>query len=594
MSYIGTTMQHSQHSEDWKPDSLRAQLDHEPVPLKFGTSGRRGDVVDLTQLEVYLNALAELEYLQSLPGEGGGITKGDVFCYAYDLRPSSTSFVPEERGRGELAQAIERAIRDSGMSPVNLGAIPTPALTYYGLLHGKGSIMITGSHIPFERNGYKLNTSQGELLKKDEEPIGARVETVRRRLYAEPFSRSLFDEKGMFKTGHQDLSPVHGDGRLAYVSRYLGFFAGRSLAGLRLLAYQHSAVGRDILVEVLRAFGAGVVPAGRSDTFVPIDTENIDAEQLSKICALVSKAAQEYGPTDAVVSTDGDSDRPLILGVDPRNPGPEVRFFGGDLVGMVVAEFLEVDSVVVPISCNDAVDLGNLRHLVEPKTRIGSPHVIAGIETAKAKGRERICGWEANGGFLLGSDIARDGRVLRALPTRDALLPILSVLFAAKERGLDLSSLFRQLPARFSKAALLKEFPRSRALHIIARITPSDPAVNEVAFEAESVKLRNGEGREIPDPAHGGQSLTALRSELSSFFPSTLGFGPVDRINYTDGVRIYFANGEIAHVRPSGNADELRIYAVAGNQARADEIARLGIGEPDGILRRMERQLAAC
>ncbi|RPJ51376.1 MAG: hypothetical protein EHM23_34190, partial [Acidobacteria bacterium] len=137
-------------------------------------------------------------------------------------------------------------------------------------------------------------------------------------------------------------------------------------------------------------------------------------------------------------------------------------------------------------------------------------------------------------------------------------------------------------------------FPRSRALHIIARITPSDPAVNEVAFEAESVKLRNGEGREIPDPAHGGQSLTALRSELSSFFPSTLGFGPVDRINYTDGVRIYFANGEIAHVRPSGNADELRIYAVAGNQARADEIARLGIGEPDGILRRMERQLAAC
>ena len=41
--------------------SLREKLDYEPVPLKFGTSGRRGLVADLTQLEVYLNALAELE-----------------------------------------------------------------------------------------------------------------------------------------------------------------------------------------------------------------------------------------------------------------------------------------------------------------------------------------------------------------------------------------------------------------------------------------------------------------------------------------------------------------------------------------------------
>ena len=41
-------------------------------------------------------------------------------------------------------------------------------------------------------------------------------------------------------------------------------------------------------------------------------------------------------------------------------------------------------------------------------------------------------------------------------------------------------------------------------------------------------------------------------------------------MDYTDGVRILFANGEVAHVRPSGNADELRIYAVADTQRRAD------------------------
>src|SRR5512138_394975 len=51
-------------------------------------------------------------------------------------------------------------------------------------------------------------------------------------------------------------------------------------------------------------------------------------------------------------------------------------------------------------------------------------------------------------------------------------------------------------------------------------------------------------------------------------------------------------NGEVAHVRPSGNADELGIYAVADTQARADEITKLGVAEPDGILRQLERALA--
>jgi phosphomannomutase len=101
------------------------------------------------------------------------------------------------------------------------------------------------------------------------------------------------------------------------------------------------------------------------------------------------------------VSTDGDSDRPLILGVD--GPTGKARFFGGDLVGMVVAEYLKADAVVVPISCNDAVDRGNLQSVVDAKTRIGSPFLIAGMEEARRSGKKRVCGWEPNGGFLTGS-----------------------------------------------------------------------------------------------------------------------------------------------------------------------------------------------
>src|SRR5215813_4969313 len=112
-------------------DTLRSRLVYQPPELKFGTSGRRGEVVHLTQLEVYINVCAELEYLKSIPRAKGGIELGEEIYVASDLRPSSQSFTEDQRGRGEICQAVIRAARDCGLSPVNLGSIPTPALAYY-------------------------------------------------------------------------------------------------------------------------------------------------------------------------------------------------------------------------------------------------------------------------------------------------------------------------------------------------------------------------------------------------------------------------------------------------------------------------------
>ncbi|MGY6214543.1 hypothetical protein ACW73L_05200 [Methylolobus aquaticus] len=562
-------------------------LIRKPVALQFGTSGRRGLLLDLTQLEVFLNALAELEYLQSLPPQDGGIVRGDVFYFAHDLRPSSSRFVDLPPRRGELAQAIEHAIGAAGMRPVNLGCIPTPALMLHAITRGKGSIMVTGSHIPFDRNGYKLNTAVGELLKQHEGPINEHVLEVRRRLYEQPFDASPFDEQGMLKSGSSALSQARDDAALAYLARYTEFFGDSALRGQRLLVYQHSAVGRDLLPEILRSVGAEVVCAGRSETFVPIDTENIGAAELAAVQTLFDEAVAEYGSFDAVVSTDGDSDRPLILGVEPGTQ--TLRFFGGDLVGMVTAEYLGADAAVVPISCNDAIDRGRLKSITEPKTRIGSPFVIAGMERARAQGKSAVCGWEANGGFLTGTDFVRDGRVLAALPTRDAVLPMLAVLSASRAAGMALTELFGQLPARFSRAALLKDFPRPVGLEIIRRLSPVDPAVAELRFADGSPAARSANGVRYPLDETAADRATAIRHDLSGFFSPELGFVPIAGLNFVDGVRILFLNGDVAHLRPSGNADELRIYAVADTQRRADAIVAAAIAEPGGILRQLER-----
>jgi phosphomannomutase len=177
------------------------------------------------------------------------------------------------------------------------------------------------------------------------------------------------------------------------------------------------------------------------------------------------------------------------------------------------------------------------------------------MERAAEKGRRAICGWEANGGFLLGSDLRRENRVLRALPTRDAMLPILTVLGAANERGVSVLSLFAALPKRFSRAALIRPFPREKGRAIVAAIC-----------EDASIEAR-----------------------LREIFNAESGFGEISRIDCTDGARILFANRDVAHFRPSGNADEFRIYAVADTQARAEDIVRAGIAEPNGLIRRLAR-----
>lgn len=531
---------------------LLSILTYQPEPLRFGTSGRRGRVVDLTQLEIYINIAAELEFLLQLPREAGGIEPGDEVFFAHDLRPSSTSFSAEGGERGELCQAVVRALLDFGLKPVNLGAIPTPALALFAWKRHRAGIMITGSHIPFDLNGYKLNTSVGELLKEYEAPIGEAVARVREKMYRADPATSLFNAGGMLKVGSQALPAVVMPAREDYLTRYTDFFAGASLRGRRVLVYQHSAIGRDLLPEVLTRLGADVVTAGRSDSFVAIDTEAIDAAQLATIQALADEAERAHGPLWAVVSTDGDSDRPLMLGLQDG----EVKFFGGDLVGMIVAGYLGADSVVVPISCNDSIDRGPLAPLLEPKTRIGSPHVVAGMAAARAKGRKLVCGWEANGGFLLGSDVVRGGKFLSALPTRDAFLPILAVLFAASDRDLTLPALFAELPPRFSLAGLVRNLPRENGLRMVELLsTPS------------AIGL------------------------LPQFFTAANGFGAISRLDYTDGVRIIFVNGDVAHFRPSGNADEFRMYAVADTAERAGFIVERGIAEPNGIVRRMERAL---
>jgi phosphomannomutase len=560
---------------------LASFLNYAPVPLGFGTSGLRGLVKDITDLEAYINVKGALHYLVKI----GNIRPGGQVLIAGDLRPSTD----------RIMRACAQAIIDSGFDVENAGRIPTPALIFHSLSTGRAGVMVTGSHIPFDRNGIKINKSSGEILKSDETAILAEVERVRGEEYGRTALTSLFDAFGMLKRPAK-LPPVDTDAEKAYVRRYLDSFKAGALSGLRVLVYQHSAVGRDLLPLILRELGAVVLVGGRSETFIPIDTENISSEQLDCLEAFALAAEASGDRLDAIVSTDGDSDRPLVTAVLPDSEmkanGRRVRFLPGDLLGIIAADYLRADAAAVPISANDAVErrLRERRVRLE-KTRIGSPYVVSALETLRKSGTcERIVGWEANGGFLTGSDIRLSQGILSALPTRDAVLPILANLSAATGQGVRLPALWDRLPARFGRAGLIDNFPIAASQRILAGLIPAGDVI-EVEFgggtHVVGHPLTGATPGSLPKDAAG--DWLQRKESLERFFTSAHGFDGIARINVLDGVRIYFKSDDVAHIRPSGNAPQLRIYAASYSQARADEIVQLAIREPDGILRQLER-----
>ena len=189
----------------------------------------------------------------------------------------------------------------------------------------------------------------------------------------------------------------------------------------------------------------------------------------------------------------------------------------------------------------------------------------------------RIVGWEANGGFLTQSDIPLAAGTLAALPTRDSTLPILANLFAAKEQRIGLAALWSRLPARFGRAGLRDDVPVAVSQAILARLMPGEGPI-EVTFEAGDRVHGSGEPAAAAAPLAGAVAAAWLerKATLSRFFTQALGFDDIVRINVLDGVRIFFKSGDVAHVRPSGNAPQLRIYAYSDSQARADKIVELG------------------
>ena len=101
------------------------------------------------------------------------------------------------------------------------------------------------------------------------------------------------------------------------------------------------------------------------------------------------------------------------------------------------------------------------------------------------------------------------------------------------------------LPARYTASDRLQEFPVATSRELIATLVSDPLAVQDIL--------------------------------------APKGAKPV-ATDTTDGLRISFDNGEIVHLRPSGNAPELRCYCEAASESRARLLVKT-------VLERIRRKL---
>lgn len=465
------------------------------MSVKFGTSGLRGLSDDLVGSVSALYATAFCQHMAAL-----GLAAGSPIAIARDFRPSSP----------EIAATVMAAIQRAGYEPVDCGTIPTPALALYASSIGAAALMVTGSHIPADRNGIKFYRPDGEIDKRDEEAITR-------------LAKSLEDDATATEVARGTGKSAEAEAADLFLRRNKDLLPPDALKGKRIGVYQHSSVARDLQMAVLEHFGATAFALGRSDRFIPVDTEAVSAETISLLAEWSDDLA-----LDAIISTDGDGDRPLVT----DEHGLPLR---GDFLGLLSARFLNAAFIATPVTSNSGIESNG--DFAVRRTQVGSPYVIAAMNEDIAAGHAEVLGFEANGGLMLGTDFELSGKTIAALPTRDSFLPALAVLGIAAERQVPLSALVSEFKLPVALSDRLENFPTERSQALM-------------------------------------QTLRSAPAALSDFLSP---LGSVVQTSDIDGLRMTLEDGSILHLRPSGNAPEMRCYVEALDLPTAQMLLKNGL-----------------
>ncbi len=197
----------------------------------------------------------------------------------------------------QLAEWVCKGIESCGAGSLDCGMCSTPAMFMacrFPEISADGSIMITASHLPMERNGFKYFTAEGGLDKPDITTLIelAQSESIPEKLL-KPFSGKLQLPEGK---GLMDLYQEHLKNT---IRKGLGAGNGdKALAGLHIVVDAGNGAGGFFVSGVLEPLGADcsgsryLEPDGSFPNHQP-NPEN--AEAMASICEAVTASGADLG-----------------------------------------------------------------------------------------------------------------------------------------------------------------------------------------------------------------------------------------------------------------------------------------------------------
>ncbi|MDB5825461.1 MAG: glmM [Herminiimonas sp.] len=308
-----------------------------------------------------------------------------------------------------LEAALEAGLSAAGVDVMLAGPIPTPAVAYLTrALRMSAGIVISASHNPYQDNGIKFFSKQGNKLPDQveaaiESALEGDIECVAPELLGK--ARRLDDARGRYIEFCKSTFPTELD-----------------LRGLKIVVDCAHGAAYHIAPDVFHELGAEIVAIGDQPNGMNIN-DGVGATAPQALSAAVREHEADLG-----IALDGDADR--LLMVDSSG-----RIFNGDelLYVMVKDRMMRgpVPGAVGTLMTNMALEIGFRKLGVGfARARVGDRYVLEVLQ-------ER--------GWLLGGEGSGHLLCLDKHTTGDGIVSALQILSAMKRSGQTLAELTKEI-----------------------------------------------------------------------------------------------------------------------------------------------------
>jgi phosphoglucosamine mutase len=272
-----------------------------------------------------------------------------------------------------LQSAFTAGVAAEGVDVIDLGVLPTPAVSAVALERGAAAAVVSASHNPFTDNGIKLLGPGGAKLTEEQE---LEVEKELARLTGESATAST----GPRSAGGPSVGRVRRDRTPLdwYCQKVVSVLDGRRLDGLRVVLDCANGAAWETAPRIVAATGAELVEVLSAEP----DGTNINAGCGSTHPGALQSAVVGSGASVGL-ALDGDADR--VIAVDDRGELVDgdhlLALFARD---MHARGLLDGSTVVVTVMSN----LGFHRAMRSAgiavhETPVGDRHVVAALDAGR-------------------------------------------------------------------------------------------------------------------------------------------------------------------------------------------------------------------